>query len=299
MFIGKHRAFSSLSAGFSAFRTCSKGGEDYREAEARRKIKPSNAESKSRRNPRAAIAHEGAEACGAAQRCADQRACDLATVISQFSQISSPAYRVEQHPPQFVASKGLRRGFEGSAGKVFEASANPREGSGATVDRAPDHAAADTRRQRGVSLGQLLRTWRRPRARRAGINQAHIADQQLADCASSPLAKSGRWPLSTMTSATSARAAPASTRCSLLASCWPRARAADPQQFLAVGVPASQQGPALWMKSGKGSAKTAEKNPAPNRKKNGSAEAARQCCAVRACGLKSFEQCPGIRGCDA
>lgn len=272
MFIGKHRAFSSLSAGFSASRACSKDGKADREAEARRKIKPSNAESKSRRNPRAAIAREGAAAWGAAQRCADQRVCDLATVISQISQISRPAYRVEQRLPQFAASKGLRRGFEGSAGKVFEASANPREGSGAPVDRAPEHCPADTRKQRGASLGQLLRTRRRPRARRAGIDLVQATDQPMADRASPALARSGPWPLS--------------TRCSLPTSRWPR-------------VPASQQGPALWMQSGKDSAKKAEKNPAPNRKKTGLAEAALQCCAERASGLKSFEQRPGTRGRDA
>lgn len=298
MFIGKHRAFSSLSAGFSASRACSKGGEADREAETRQKITPSKPESKSLRNPRAAIAQEEAAASGAARRCADQRVRDLATVISQISQISHPACRVEQHPPQFVASEGLQRGFEWVAGKVFDASVNPREGSSDRGDRAVDHDLDDTIRPSAASPGQVLRTRRRPRAHCAGISQVHATDQPLADRSLSASTRSGRWTLSTTTSASSSRAATASTRCSPTTSCWPRARAAD-QQLPAGRASASQQGPARWMQSGKGFAKKAEKNPAPGRKKTGSAAASPQCCAVRAFGLKSFERRPGTRGRDA
>lgn len=296
MFIGKHRPFSSLGVGLLASRVCLKGGAMERGAEARRKINPGNAESKGRLNARAPIAQEGAEACGEPQRCAEQRVCDLATVISQ---ISHPAYRVEQHLPQFVASNGFRKGFAGSATKVFEASANPREDSGVSGRRVVGHDLVDTSRPRAASLGPVLLTRRRPRARRAGINQVHATDQPLADRASPAPARSGRWPLSTTTSASRSRAVPASTMCSPPTSRWPWPRAADEQQLPAVRAPASQQGPALWMQSEKGSAKKAEKNPAPNRKKAGSEEAAPQCCAVRACGWKSFDQRPCTRGCDA
>lgn len=325
MFIESSRWFFSPAAGFSASRAGSKGGEVERRAEARRKIKPHKAESPNVQYPIVAIAQGGVMGCGRAGAC-----CRAAGGIPQLrGEYHRMVCAVEQPAPAPVralegSSKGLRRVFEGYAGKVFEASANPREGLGVSGDRSVDHALIDTSRPGAASPGQVLRTRRRPRARCAGINQVHATDQPPADCATPALARSGRWPLSTTTSASNSRAAPP-TRCSPPTSCWPRARPADWQQLLAFRAPASQQGPALWMESGKSSAKKAEKNPAQDRvlcphpmrtrsgqtadrmrrtselerKKTGSAEAAPQCCALRARGLKSFEWRPGTRGRDA
>jgi hypothetical protein len=293
MFIRKHRSFSSLPAGFPAPRTCLKGEAIERGVEARRNIKPSNAESKGRRNARAAIAQKGAAACGEPRRYAEQRVCDLATVISQ---ISSSAYRVEQHLPQLVVSKAFRKGLEGAASKVFEASANLREGSGIGGDCAGYHDLVDTSRPRATSPHQVLRTRYRPHARRAGI------DQVLATRAPPAPVRSSCWPLSTRTSANGARAAPASTRYLPPASCWPRARAAGVGHLLPIGllpVRTSKQGLAIRMRSGECCVQKADKNPAVDRKKPGSDAETPRFYAVRACSLKPHVSRPGARRCNA
>lgn len=213
------RWFFGPKAGFSASRACSKGRAGDRGAETRRKIKPNKAASASVQFSIAAIGPHGVMGLGESQRAAEEDAW-IPQLRGEYRRRVCAVQH--QRPVLFVPWKGVRRSFEGSAGKAFEASANPRQGSCAPVERAPDHGPAYTRRQRGASPGQLLRTRRRPRSRRAGIDLVQATDQPLTDGA--PV-RSGRWSLSTTTSADDSCAAPASTSCTTPTRYWPRAGA--------------------------------------------------------------------------